>query len=258
MDLHLTGKLAVITGGSRGIGRSIALRLAEEGCNVAICGRTQEPLAATIAALRAYGVSATGTLADVTRPGDVERFVAEAATVLGGVDLLVANAGGSFGGDLPATTSEDWERTFELNLFHAVRAVRSAIPPMRARQGGSVLLVASISGWQPVQHRSQYAAAKAAQIHLARSLAQELAPDRIRVNALSPGSVLFDGGGWSNFRSRHPQEYSRFEAEQLPWQRLGKPEEIADVAAFLLSDRASWINGANIPVDGAQRSPAAW
>jgi 3-oxoacyl-[acyl-carrier protein] reductase len=256
MDLRLRDKVALVTGGSRGIGRSIALRLAEEGCRVAICGRSPAQLERTLSDLQALGVPASTTTADVTAPGEVERFVEESAAHLGGVDLLVANVGGSMGGGLLNSTPDDWQKTFDLNLFNAVRAMRAAVPHMQSRGGGSVLLISSISGWKPTRHKAQYATAKAAEIHLAPVLAQELAAYRIRVNTLSPGSVMFPDGGWDHFRSEHPETFAKFEREEFPWGRLGNPEEIADVAVFLLSERSRWVNGANIPVDGAQGRPS--
>lgn len=258
MDLRLHGKNAIVTGGSRGIGRSIALRLSEEGCNVAICARTEKDLQSTAELVRACGRTALVVVADVSRRGEVERFVGEAASALGGVDLLVANVGGSAGHGFLEATPEDWVRTFDLNLFHAVSAMRAVVPHMQARGGGSALVVSSISGWKPVDCRAQYATSKAAEIHLARSLARELAPYRIRVNAISPGSARFPGGRWDQFAQTDPQAFREFECDQLPWGRLGTAEEIADVATFLLSERAVWINGANIPVDGAQNEPSAW
>src|SRR5918992_3180026 len=137
MDLGLKGKVALVTGGSRGIGRAIVGRLAAEGCAVAICGRNAETLEAALAELRQGGTTAHSVAADVTAPGEVERFVDESAAALGGVDLLVANVGGSAGGTLLESTAEDWARTFELNLFHAVRAIRAAAPHMARRGGGS-------------------------------------------------------------------------------------------------------------------------
>jgi 3-oxoacyl-[acyl-carrier protein] reductase len=256
MDLRLSNKVALITGGSRGIGRSIALRLAEEGCRVAICGRSQTHLERTLSDLQALGVPTSTTSADVTQPGEVERFVEESAANLGGVDLLVANVGGSVGGGLLSATAEDWQKTFDLNLFNAVRAIRSAVPHMQRQGGGSVLVISSISGWKPTRRKAQYATAKAAEIHLAPVLAQELADYRIRVNTLSPGSVIFPDGGWDQFRTDHPETFAQFEQTEFPWGRLGNPEEIADVAVFLLSERSRWINGANIPVDGAQGRPS--
>ncbi|MCA1644576.1 MAG: SDR family oxidoreductase [Chloroflexi bacterium] len=257
MDLGLTGKVALVTGGSRGIGRSIALRLASEGAQVGICGRNAETLDAMLAELRGAGVSAHGVVADVTRPGEVERFVDESAATLGGVDLLVANVGGSAGQDLANSTPEDWAQTFDLNLFHAVRAIRAAVCHMPPRGGGSIVSIASISGWKPGP-RAQYGAAKAGEIFLAGALAWELAPQRIRVNTVSPGSILFAGGGWERFRATQSERFAEFERREFPWGRLGRPEEVADVVTFLLSERAGWINGANIAVDGAQGRPSAF
>ena len=258
MELNLAGKIAVITGGSRGIGRSVALRLADEGCHVAICGRSSEDLASAAEELRTRGISVATSVTDVSQQGAVERFIGKAVASLGAVDLLVANVGGSAGAGLLEATLEDWKHTFDLNVFHAVSAIRTVVPYMQQRGCGSVLIVSSISGWKPVGRRAQYATAKAAEIHLAHSLARELAPYRIRVNALSPGSVLFDGGAWARFREAEPEAFAKFEREEFPWGRLATPEEVADVAVFLLSDRARWINGANIPVDGAQGNPSAW
>ncbi|MFN8526028.1 MAG: SDR family oxidoreductase [Chloroflexota bacterium] len=257
MDLGLRGKIALVTGGSRGIGRATALRLAAEGCLVGICGRTAQTLDRALGELRAAGAVAHGVVADVTEPGEVERFVDASGAALGGVDLLVANVGGSAGQELVSSTPEDWLRTFELNLFHAVRAIRAAVPHMAARGGGSAVTIASISGWKPGP-KAQYGAAKAGEIFLAGALAWELADQKIRVNTVSPGSILFPGGGWERFRAEHPERFNQFEQREFPARRLGKAEEIADVVAFVLSERASWINGANIPVDGAQGRPSAF
>ena len=257
MDLGLRGKVALVTGGTRGLGRATALRLADEGCDVGICGRTAATVERAGAVLRGKGVRAHAVAADVTAPGETERFVGACAAALGGVDLLVANVGGSAGEGLLESTAEDWLRTFDLNLFHAVRAIRAAVPAMRERGGGSVVIIASISGWKPGP-RAQYGATKAAEIFLAGALAWELAPLRIRVNAVSPGSILFPGGGWERFRASDPERFAAFEGREFPWGRLGTAEEVADVVTFLLSERARWINGANIPVDGAQGRPSAF
>jgi 3-oxoacyl-[acyl-carrier protein] reductase len=257
MELGLGGKIGLVTGGSRGIGRAIALRLAAEGVQMGICGRSTDTLEATLAELGHTGVRAHGVVADVTAAGEVERFVDEAAAALGGVDLVVANVGGSSGRGLLASTAEDWLRTFDLNLFHAVRTIRAAVPHMQARGGGSAVSIASISGWKPGP-TAQYGAAKAGEIFLAGALAWELAASRIRVNTVSPGSIMFPGGGWDRFRAQQPERFAEFEQREFPWRRLGTPEEVADVVVFVLSERAAWINGANIAVDGAQGRPSAF
>jgi len=257
MDLNLSGKVALVTGGTRGLGWASAQRLAAEGCHLAICSRTAEVLERRVAELREHGVSAHGVIADVARAGEVERFVDASAAVLGGVDLLVANVGGTAGGSLLEATADEWRQTFELNLFHAVRAVQAAVPHMQRRGGGSVVVISSISGSKPGP-RAQYGAAKAGEIFLASALALELAPQRIRINAVSPGSIMFAEGGWERFRTQHPERFNEFERREFPWGRLGRAEEVADVVAFVLSDRANWINGANIPVDGGQGRPSAF
>jgi len=260
VDLQLAGKAALVTGGSRGIGRAIALRLAGEGCSVGICARGPEDLNQTVGELRDHGVAAYGVLADVGQDGEVERFVAETAAELGRVDFLVANAGPNAGerGFL-ASTPEDWRQTFEVNVGHTARTIRACVPHMQQAGGGAVIIIASISGWKPAPY-PQYGAAKAAEIYLARELGRELAPERIRVNAVSPGSILSPGGDWDSFRDRAPERFARFIERDFPFDRLGTPEEVADVVAFLLSERASWISGTQICVDGAQGrpTPSAW
>ncbi|MBV9728294.1 MAG: SDR family oxidoreductase [Pseudonocardiales bacterium] len=256
MDLQLAGKSALVTGGSRGIGRAVALRLAGEGCSVAICARGRKDLNRTVGELRDYGARAYGVLADVGQDGEVERFVAEAAATFGRVDLLVANAGPHLGSRLVKSTPDDWREAFEVHVIHAARAIRACVPHMKETGGGAVVIIASISGWKPAP-RPQYGAAKAAEIYLAMELGRELAPDGIRVNAVSPGSILFPGGGWDSLRERDPEGFAGFIEREFPFGRLGTPEEVADVVTFLLSERASWISGTQICVDGAQGRPTA-
>jgi 3-oxoacyl-[acyl-carrier protein] reductase len=249
VDLGLRGKVALITGGSRGIGRMTALRLAEEGCDVAICARNAAGVERTAEELRAFGGRVHGIAADVTAAGEVERFVQESAAALGGVDLLVANVGGSAGGELLDSTPEDWLRTFDLNLFHAVRAIRAAVPHMQTRGGGSAVVISSISGWK-TGPRTQYGSAKAAEIFLSSGLAWELGTQRIRVNTVSPGSTLFPGGGWDRTRSQDPERFRAFAQREFPWSRLGTPEEIADVIVFFATDDARYVTGQELLVDG--------
>ena len=247
MDLGLAGKRAFITGGSMGIGLAIARALIAEGAAVVVCGRDSGRLEES---------GLPGIQADVTEPGQVARAVAAAAELLGGLDLLVANVGGSSGRGLMDSTPDDWTLTFAANVLHAAHAIRTAVPHFEASGGGSALIIASITGWKPGP-RSSYASAKAAEIHLAAALGQELGPRNIRVNALSPGSVLFPGGGWQEFRDTHPDQYAAFAAGDFPRGHLVELREVADAACFVLSDRASGISGTNICVDAAQDHPSA-
>ena len=250
MDLELHGKRALVTGGTRGIGRAIAGRLAGEGCRLALCARDGGVVARTAGELGAYGEAV-----DITDPSALEAFVGNAARELGGLDLVVANAGGAPGGAaLEETTAEDWRTAFDLNVVHAATLARAATPHLREQGGGAILLIASISGFRP-QPKAQYAAAKAAEIHLAVSLGRELGPDGIRVNALSPGSILFPGGSWARRQESDRAAFDAFAQREFPAGRLGTLDEVADVAAFLLSPRASWINGTNVTVDGGQNQP---
>lgn len=247
MDLELKGKNAVVTGGSKGIGRSIALALAAEGVNVAICARSAGPLEETAREIESLGVTAYQQSCDVADEAGLDRFLEDARSELGSVDILVSNVSAlGVGNDLKA-----WKTNVSLDLMASVRAVLRVAPWMKEAGGGNIILMSSISGIE-VGTSQPYAATKAALISYAKSLAVDLGPSGIRVNSIAPGSIEFPGGTWDKAKTGNPERYHGT-LKKIPWGRFGRPEEVANVAVFLASDKAaSWVTGACIPVDGAQ------
>ncbi len=219
---------------------------------MATCARKPEPLEELRRSADASASLFVRPL-DVSEPELLERFVEEAASALGGLDGVVACAGGARGRGITEASAEDWSATWKMNVGHVARLIAGSTPHLRAAGGGSVVVVASVSGWKPGP-QAQYGSAKAAQIHMVSSLARELADDGIRVNAVSPGSMLIPGKRWDRMRRQDPAGFERFRAE-FPGGELVRPEEVADVIAFLLSDQSRAVTGINLPVDRGQNAP---
>jgi 3-oxoacyl-[acyl-carrier protein] reductase len=254
MDLLLTDKIAIVTGSSRGLGLASARALVTEGCRVCICARGSEQLAegaleVEAAARRPNMVMAVQ--ADVSTADGIALVVDRTVETFGGVDILVNNVGRAAGTDLLDTSDAEWQAAIDETLFPAIRASRLAVPHMKQRGGGAIIMIASIWGRES-GGRMTYNAVKAAEISLGKSLAQQLAPLNIRVNSVAPGSILFPGGSWHKRQQSDPQGIAEFLKRELPFGRFGRADEVASVVAFLASSRASWISGASITVDGCQ------
>ena len=253
MDLTLNGKVAMITGGSRGLGRQCALALGQEGCAVAICGRDADQVKRTADELAALGISVNGSRADVTNPDDAARFLQETADALGPADILVNNVGGRRGSVLfDETSMEQFLEGLEVNLISAVRMTKLALPHMQAQGWGRVINIASIYGRE---HGGSvdYMTGKAGMIAFSKHLALQLAQTGVLVNCVAPGSIDFPGSTWDRFQQNNtPEVVSEFIDRNLPMGKFGWPEPIGETVAFLASDRASLITGACINVDGGQ------
>lgn len=254
MNLHLTDAVAIITGSSQGLGFASAHALVDEGARVTICARRADKLAAAAKALGTAAGSHDRVLAvtaDVSTPDGAGLVVSETIKRFGRVDILVNNVGKAGGTDIVDTTDEDWHSAIDQTLFPAVRMSRLVVPHMRKQASGVILMIASIWGRES-GGRMTYNAVKAAEISLAKAMAQQLAKDNIRVNSVAPGSIAFEGGTWWQRAQDDPKGMAEFVKREIPFGRFGKAEEVGALIAFLASPKASWITGSCITVDGGQ------
>ena len=253
MDLLLTGKSAIVTGSSRGLGLASAKALAAEGCRVCLCARGAEALEQAAAEIRntAGPASVTTVAADLASPKGAQAIVDAALAAFSTIDILVNNVSSAKGTDVVDTPDAVWQEAFDQTLYPVIRMSRLVVPHMRQHGGGSIVMIASIWGRES-GGRMTYNAVKAAEISLAKSMAQQLARDGIRVNSVAPGSILFPGGSWEKRQQADPAGIAEFVRTELPFGRFGRAEEVGAAVAFLASPRASWISGSYVPVDGCQ------
>ncbi len=250
MDLGLAGKVAIVTGSSRGIGRGIAARLAEEGAHVVLCARGADDLDAAVRAVPGPGRT-VGVVADVASVDGATALVDAAVEQFGGLDIVINNVGGSGARSFDGMDADDLQAVLDRNLFPALNVSRAALPALRERGGGVIAIIASIWGREGGGGPG-YNIAKAAEISLAKAMARDLAQDGIRVLSVAPGSTLFPGGSWERRLREDPEGMAAFIERELPWGRLGSVEEVADAVTFLVSPRASWVVGTCVTVDGGQ------
>jgi len=247
MELGLKTKRVVVAGGSRGIGKAIAVAFAKEGAAVSICARGRDALDAALAEIAALGGKAHAASCDLADAQAIDGYVAAAAAALGGIDVLVNNASG-FG----RTDDEaGWAASVAVDIMATVRASQAALPHMEKAGGGAIVNISSISAFRPSTRTPPYGAAKAAVVHYTATQAAMLAVKKIRVNCIAPGSIEFPGGTWDLAKKHNRALYDRIFAS-IPFGRLGAPEEVASVAVFLASDAARWVTGQSISVDGGQ------
>jgi 3-oxoacyl-[acyl-carrier protein] reductase len=247
MDIDLAGKRAVICGGSRGIGRAIALACAGAGAALSICARGAEALEQTRGEIAAFGHKAHAAVCDLADKDQIARYIAGAAEALGGIDILVNNASAF------ATTDDEagWGGSITIDLLATVRATQAATPLLEASGSGAILNISSISAFHPSVRTTPYGVAKAAVVQYTQNRAAALAKKGVRVNCICPGSIEFPGGSWERHKSNNPNLYNAI-LRSIPFGRLGHPEEVARVALFLVSPLANWVTGQTISVDGGQ------
>jgi 3-oxoacyl-[acyl-carrier protein] reductase len=246
MDLGLEGKRAIVTGGTKGIGRRCADLFADEGANVSICARNAAEVEAAVEALRAKGVKVHGGALDVGDKTALEAWVADSAASLGGIDIVVANVSALDMRD----TEEAWRHEFEIDLLHTVRTVNAAMPWLERSEAPAIVIVSSVSGREIDFTSPAYGATKAALIHYAQGLAYKLAGKMIRVNTVSPGNTYFDGGFWQYAENNLPELFKQALALN-PTGRMATAEEVARGVVFLSSPASSFTTGTNLVIDGA-------
>jgi NAD(P)-dependent dehydrogenase (short-subunit alcohol dehydrogenase family) len=246
MDLGLKGKNVLVTGGSKGIGLAIAELFADEGANVAICARNAEGVDKVVKALAAKKVKAWGKGIDVADPDALKQWVEGAAAELGGIDAIVCNVSALAVGDTPET----WEKSFRTDMMHTVNSVAAALPYLERSKAASVTIISSVSGFEVDFAAGSYGAFKAALIHYAKGLSNQLIAKGIRVNSVSPGNTYFEGGIWQNIEQGVPDLFKT--AMSLnPTGRMGTAQEVAAGVVFVASPVASRISGTNLIIDGA-------
>ena len=249
MDLRLKGKNAVILGGTRGIGRAIAETLASEGANVGLCARNADAVKATVADLSAMGVRATGAAVDIMEGPALKAWIAAAAGELGGIDILISNAGAMAIGADPAS----WEQNFKLDVLGMVNAFDAAKPFLlkaaESHGDAAFVIISSVSAAE-ADNASSYGPIKAALIHYAKGLARQYAPKKLRTNVVSPGTVYFEGGAWNMVENNMPEMFKATIARN-PTGRMATPQEIASATVFLASPLSAFTTGVNLVVDGA-------
>jgi 3-oxoacyl-[acyl-carrier protein] reductase len=246
VDLKLKGKKAIVTGGTRGIGRAIAEELASEGADVAICARNKEQIDEAVRSLATKGVKAWGSPVDVSDTTALRSWVVDAAGILGGLDIFVANVSAL----AVATDEASWRKSFEIDVMGTVAGIEAALPLLEKSGAGSIVVIGSVAAVEIIGPTRPYNAVKAALIPYVKSVAQNYAKRNVRANMVSPGTIYFKGGVWNVREEKNPDMFKAAMARN-PMGRMGKPEEVADAVVFLSSPRASFITGTNLIVDGA-------